>query len=294
MTVLAVGLNFTLNYVLVFGLFGFPALGVAGVGYSTGIISWMMLGALVLQIFASPPLGKYQVFSQLRKLELSQCWEILRLGLPAAGTIILEAGMFSVISILMGILSAEDLAANQIVLTFVDTVTVMAVAIGEAATIRVAQELGRGKLHKAYNAGYTAISLGTVFMASMAVIMWLLPKLIVSIFLDVNDPANTQVLNLAITLFGIAAIFQIFDGIQSITTRVLKGFKDTVAPMWIGAVGYWLVAVMGGYVLSFPLKMGGSGLWWGLAGGLTATASLLIWRLHSFRQTNLALEKLKG
>ena len=286
-TVVAVVLNFSLNYVLAFGLFGLPALGITGVGYSTTIVSWSMMIALSVRILVSKTLRKYTTFKRLMKFDAFQSREILKLGLPVAGILVLETGMFSVVSVFMGTLGSTTLAANQIVLTFVDAVTVIAFALGEASTIRVAQELGKQRSSRAYYAAYIAIVLGALIMAGVAVLMRLQPELIVSIFLDVNDPSNRRVLSSAVTLFGIAAIFQIFDGIQAITMRVLKGFKDTAVPMWIGAIGYWLIAVAGGYILCFPFGMGGPGLWWGLTGGIAVTAFLLLLRLRTIKRTAL-------
>lgn len=290
-TIAAAGLNLTLNCVLGFGLLGFPALGVEGIGYSTSLVSWMMMISLLVYIVRSQPLRPYPIFQGLGKLKLSVCGQIFKIGLPVAGMIILETGMFSAISILMGRLSAEDLAANQIVLTVVDTVTVIAFAIGEAATIRVAQGRGMGNPRLPYQTSCMALVLGGLLMMGMASLMWSMPQTIVSLFLDVHDPANHQVLKLATNLLGIAAIFQIFDGTQAITTRILKGFQDTVVSMWIGTIGYWFIAVTGGYILGFQLKMGGAGLWWGLAGGLAITAILLLWRFYTRSVRNITLAR---
>lgn len=270
-----------MNYTLVFGKFGFPALGVAGAGYGTSIVSWIMFGALALHILRSRFLRSYRVFSRLGEFKLPLCWEILRLGLPVAGLTIVENGMFSAVAVLMGVLGASLLAANQIVINFTDIAIVVTFAIGEAATIRVAHWIGAGSPSKARQAGYIAVTLGASVMAFMAIILWTVPEAIVSIYLDIGDPANAEVLALAVALFGIAAIFQIFDGVQAIAARALRGFKDTVVPFWIATVGYWVIGITGGYILGFSLGMGGPGLWWGLALGLAVTSILILWRFHA-------------
>lgn len=280
-TVAAVGLNVIANYTLVFGKFGFPALGVAGAGYGTSIVSWSMFGAIALHILQSRFFRSYRVFSRLGELKLPLCWEILRIGLPVAGLTIVENGMFSVVAVLMGVLGASLIAANQIVINFADIAIVVSFAIGEAASIRVAHWIGAGSLSKARQVGYIAVTLGALVMALMAIILWTMPEAIVSIYLDIDDPANAKVLALAVSLFGIAAIFQIFDGVQAITGRALRGFKDTVVPLWIATVGNWIIGVTGGYILAFPLGMGGLGLWWGLVLGLTVTSILLLWRFYT-------------
>ncbi len=100
-----------------------------------------------------------------------------------------------------------------------------------------------------------------------------------SVFLDPGDAANTEVVAYAVVLAGIAAVFQVFDGLQAIATRALRGMKDTLVPMWIASIGYWVLGAAGGWVLCFPLGYGARGLWWGLALGLIVTAVALVWRL---------------
>jgi MATE family multidrug resistance protein len=279
-TIAAVGLNLALNYALVFGKFGLPALGVAGAGYGTTIVSWAMFGALAVHIVRTHSLRSYRVFHHLGRFELPVCREILRLGLPVAGLSLMEGGMFMVVALLMGLLGVTMLAANQIVLPVIAISFVCAVAIGEAAAVRVAYGIGSNNTPASRQAAGLAFIFGGVVMGIAALVLWTVPEAVVSIFIDTSDPANEEVIAVAALLAGVAAVFQIFDGMQAIAVRALRGLKDTVAPMWIAGIGYWVFGIGGAYLFCFGFGLGGPGLWWGLAMGLAVTALLLVWRFN--------------
>jgi MATE family multidrug resistance protein len=156
---------------------------------------------------------------------------------------------------------------------------VIALAVGEACGVRVAHGVGAGAPREVRRSAVTGVGLGTVVMVLSASVLWLFPEEIVSAFLDVRDPKNAEVVAHAVVLAAIAAVFQLFDGLQAIGARALRGLKDTLVPMWIASVGYWVLGLLGGWILCFPLGYGAAGLWWGLAIGLIATGSALVWRL---------------
>jgi MATE family multidrug resistance protein len=120
-------------------------------------------------------------------------------------------------------------------------------------------------------------------MAAMGVLMWTVPERIVSLYLDVDDRANAAVVDLAKSLLGVAAVFQIVDGVQVTANGALRGLKDTYIPMMIGIFAYWGLGLISGYVLSSQLEWGGIGLWWGLAIGLAVAATVLTWRFSTMR-----------
>jgi MATE family multidrug resistance protein len=256
-------------------------MGVAGAGWATAIVSWAMFGALAFHVVRAPGLAEFRIFSDLGKIDPALWREILRLGLPVGGLALLEGGMFAVVSILMGTLGAETLAANQIVIAVATFGLVVAIAIGEATAVRVAHAVGQGIAELPRMCGYLGLGAGLAVMTVSAAAFVLLPKAITGIFIDTTDPANAGVVVIAAQLLAIAAIFQLADGTQAIASRALRGLKDTSAAMWIAALGYWGFGITGGYVLCFPLGFGATGLWWGLAIGLTVTAVLLTWRFRA-------------
>ena len=286
-TIGAVGLNAILTYGLVHGAFGLPALGVAGAGWATTIVCWAMFAALAWHVTRSARFRSYRVFNGFGRIDPAACRQILVLGMPLGGLALMEGGLFAVTAILMGVLGAEALAANQIVITVIATTFVMAMALGEAAAIRVAYGIGAGDPAQAQRAGLLGLGLGVLIMAAAAAVFLTAPETLAGLFLDLGDPANREVVELTAGLFVIAALFQIFDGVQAIAARALRGLRDTFAPMWIAGLGYWGFGIPAGYLLAFVFGAGPTGLWWGLALGLSITAVMLawrFWRLSSLRR----------
>jgi MATE family multidrug resistance protein len=238
-TIGAVGLNAVLTYGLVHGAFGLPALGVAGAGWATTIVCWAMFAALAWHVARAARFRSYRVFKSLGRIDPAACRQILVLGMPLGGLALMEGGLFAATAILMGVLGAEALAANQIVITVIATTFVTAMALGEAAAIRVAYCIGAGDPAQAQRAGLLGIGLGVLIMAAAAAVFLTAPETLAGFFLDLGDPANRGVVELTASLFVIAALFQIFDGMQAIASRALRGLRDTFAPMWIAGLGYW-------------------------------------------------------
>jgi MATE family multidrug resistance protein len=285
-TVTAIGINALLTYALVFGNLGMPALGVAGAGWATTITIWLMLGALVFHTGASRKFRPFRLYAAGLRLDPSVFREILRLGAPVAGITLLEGGLFAAVSIVMGVLGASWLAANQIMLNVLAVGFVIALAIGEAAGVRISHGAGAGKPHDVRRSAAIGVGLGSVVMILFASLLWLFPQQIVSVFLNIGDAGNSEVVAYAVILAGIAAVFQVFDGLQAIASRALRGMKDTLVPMWIASVGYWVLGAAGGWALCFPLGYGARGLWWGLALGLIVTAVALVWRLMALTRAD--------
>jgi MATE family multidrug resistance protein len=130
-------------------------------------------------------------------------------------------------------------------------------------------------------AGFVGIGMAALFMALMGILFWTIPGTIVSLYIDIADPANASVVNLAKALLGVAAMFQIVDGIQVTAAGALRGLKDTQIPLLIGILAYWGIGLPCGYTLGLLLGFGGVGLWWGLAIGLAVAAGVLTWRFNT-------------
>ncbi len=279
---LCVAGNAGLNWVLIYGHLGAPALGVAGSGYASAINQWLILAGLALCTGIIPGLAGLRVLRGAFAASGTEMSGILRLGLPIGGIIGVEVGVFLAAGILMGLLGAAALGAHQLVLNCAGITFMVPLGLGQAATVRVAYELGAGRTIAARRAGLVALALGIGFMSATAGVLWTVPQAIISVYIDIADPANRATVQIAQRLLVIAALFQVFDGTQVIAAGVLRGYKDTLVPMLLAGFGYWGAGFGGGWLLAFPLGYGAVGLWWGLALGLAVVAILLTLRLHLF------------
>jgi multidrug resistance protein, MATE family len=297
-------LNITANYVLMFGKFGFPTLGLAGIGWASTLSLWSMLIGLGLYLFKHPHFQQYGLFPWLPSNRKSAptkvatakesrqiLGEIVRVGLPIGGLLIVEAGLFTVVTFLIGGFSTTALAAHQIALQMAALSFQIALGVALATTVRVGQLAGEQNQAGVRLAGYVGMTIGALCMGSLGVAFWLVPEWIVSLYLNTRDPANREVTTIAVQLLGVAAVFQIVDGIQATAVGALRGLKDTRVPMLIGVFAYWCVGLSTGCWLGFKLGYGAVGLWWGLAIGLAIAAIVLTWRFNRLKLKPSLAEK---
>jgi MATE family multidrug resistance protein len=289
--ILCIPMNAGLNWILVFGHLGAPALGIAGSGCATAVIQWLMFTGLGSYALAASSLAQYRLRPPLRGWD--EIGRILRLGLPIGGILGLEIGVFATTGILMGLLGADALGAHQLVMNCISVIFMVPLGIAQAATVRVAVALGSGMPEMARRAGFVALALGVAYMAIMAAVLVAAPRAIARIYVDIDAPANRGLVGIALYLLVIAAIFQIFDGMQAIAAGALRGYRDTTVPLLLAVIGYWGVGFAGGWLLAFPGGYGPIGLWSGLAVGLAAVAVMLTVRLH-FCAGSAALHKRLG
>jgi len=275
-----VAANAALNWVLIYGHFGAPALGVAGAGYATASNQWIMMGTLAFYVAAAPALSAARVLRGMLAWRRSDIAAILRLGLPIGGIFLLEIGSFVGTGVLMGLIGPDALAANQIVGNCIGFTFMVPFGLAQAATVRIAFERGAGRAEAAWRAAALALALGICFMLAASIVLWLAPRAIIAVYIDVSAAGNAAVVAIAVQLFAIAALFQVFDGMQAVAAGALRGYKDTAVPMLLAGLGYWGFGFLGSWVLAFPLGYGASGLWWGLAVGTAVVGVLLTLRLH--------------
>jgi multidrug resistance protein, MATE family len=271
----AVPANAAQNRVLVFGHLGLPALGIAGSGWSTAIIQSLMPLALAAVLLVVPRRTPMRFGRRM----LRHMRDILALGLPIGGIIALETGVFLTTGILIGLLGADALGAHQLVINFASLCFMVPLGIGQAATVRVAFELGADRPAQARRAAFVSLALGAAVMVVAALAIWTAPLAICRLYIDIDDPANRGLVAIALQLLAIAGLFQLADGVQAIAAGALRGYHDTTVPMVLAAIGYWGIGFAGGWALAFPLGYRTVGLWWGLALGLLVVASLLTLRV---------------
>ena len=273
--------NVAANYVLAFGKFGLPALGIAGLGWASALSLWGMFAALAIYILWQPQLRVYKALTNLHHFERKEFGELVRVGVPIGVLAGVEGGFFTFVTFLMGHLGTVTLAAHQIALQTAVVTFTIPLGISIAATVRVGQLMGQENPTGARLAGFVSIGIAAMFMGMMGIMFWTIPGAIVSLYIDTTDPANAAVVSLAKTLLGVAAMFQIVDGIQVTAAGALRGLKDTRIPLLIGIVAYWGIGLSCGYTLGLGLGFGGVGLWWGFAIGLAVAAGVLTWRFST-------------
>jgi len=264
--------NFVLNYALIKGWLGLPALGLAGIGLVTAVVMNIMALLLAWHVIHHSAYSPYPLWRGLLRPIWAELKELLRLGLPIGGTYAVESGLFAFAALCMGALGSTQLAAHQIAIMSVYVAFMVPVGISYAVTFRIGQHYGAGRLQQARQAGRLGIGLGALCMLGFALLFWLAPHWVVGLFLDHHDPAYHEVVTLAVALLAIAAWFEFFDGIQTIAMGAIRGLKDANTTFWVGLGCYWAVGAPLAWILAFPLGWGAHGVWWGLAGGLACAA----------------------
>ena len=277
-TALALGIGTLGNWLLVFGHGGFPALGLEGSAIASVVTSVAMMLAYAIVLVVDPRLRRFRLFGRWWRSEWSRLIEISRIGAPIALTFTLEGALFGGAAVLMGLIGVTEVAAHAIALNIAAIAFQVPLGVGQAATIRVGMAYGARDRAWIARAGWIAIAVGTGFMALTAAAMWLVPRLLIGIYIDVDAPAEAHVVDLAIRYLAVAAVFQLFDGAQAVTAGALRGVQDTRVPMLIAGVGYWVAGFGTAVVLGFGLKWQGVGIWAGLAIGLIVVSTLLVWR----------------
>jgi MATE family, multidrug efflux pump len=279
-TIAALAVNLLLNYTLVYGKFGFPALGVVGAGYGTMIVNWLIFFALAAHVLNSANFAEYRPSLIPTRIKAETLREIFGLGLPVTATQLLNGAMFTVAAVLVGMISADILAAQQIVYSVIYLALSASIALGDAVRVRVAYGIGMRSVQAARQSAHISLLLAAVAIVFASTFLWLFPELVVGIFLDTANAANEGVVLIAVGLSVYAGLFQLFDGVLIVAANAVRGLRDTRTPLWISMLGYWAVGVGLGTWLCFPMAYGAAGLWWGLILGVISSNVLMFWRFN--------------
>jgi MATE family multidrug resistance protein len=264
--------NFAGNWALMFGHWGAPAMGLEGSGWSTTIARAYMAAVLLAAIAWQERKTGNLLFRMSWKPDVVRLLRLLDLGLPAALQILIEGGLFGVIAVLAARLDEVSLAAHGIAVTVVSTTYMVPLGIGSAAAVRVGQAVGRKDRPGVATSGWTALLLGTLFMGVASLALWTAPRWILRVF-----TADAAVIASGAALLRIAALFELFDGFQTVATGALRGWGDTRSPMLAHLAGYWVIGLPVCYVLCFPLRWGVAGIWVGLTTALILIGVALVW-----------------
>jgi MATE family multidrug resistance protein len=272
-----IGLNALLSWAMIFGHFGLPALGLRGGGLGSTLTWLIMCGALIAVVAFERRFRRFHVFGNWWRFDRQRTMAMVRLGWPIGLTMALEMGVFALAAYFMGWIGAPAVAAHAIALQIAAITFMVPLGLGQAATVRVGLALGRRDEVSVARAGWTAWVMGVGFMAAMALVMWIIPRQLVTLFLA-DVPANAVVVGLAVSFLQVAAAFQLVDGAQVIGAGMLRGLHDTRWPLIFALLGYWGVGLGIGAWLAFAADWKGVGIWVGLASGLAAVAVLMLAR----------------
>ncbi len=281
----AVVLNALLNWLLIFGHGGLPALGLFGSGLATVASNLFMAASLGVIAILDPRFSGLHIFEGLLRPRWAGFGAFWRLGLPIGISLVLETGMFAAAAAAIGHFGTAALAAHAIALQTASLTFMMPLGIAQAATVRIGRASGAGDLVAVARAGWTALGLGVGVMALAALVLITMPSLAIGLFLDPGEPGSSAVREGAIVLLGLAGLFQIADGAQVVAAGMLRGLHDTRVPMVISAIGYWGIGLPLGVVLAFWFHMRAPGVWIGMTVALFVVAGLLLarWR-HRLRR----------
>lgn len=263
------------DYAFMYGHFGFPALGVTGTGLATSAVNLFMALSLIAVAWTS------ENSKALFRTKFQEWKEFISVGLPIAGSLGIEVGLFVGGALLMGKLGAEEAAAHQIVLTCAATTFMVPLGVSFAGSARVGQAVGRRDFEAVRPAGLAAMMVGCTFMLLTCLLFLIIPGPIVELFWDPTIERTQTIKTFAVQLLIIAGVFQIMDGLQVTAIGALRGLKDVKIPMMIAGLSYWIVGFGAAVYLAFYTPLRHQGLWIGFVLGLLVAAVCLSARFLS-------------
>lgn len=279
--VLGIACNIPLNWMLMFGNLGFPALGAVGAGWATAIVLWLQFFLMVAWVALRPQYRPFDVFGRFSGPNPREIMALLKVGLPIGFMVLMEGGLFAASALLVGILGALPVAAHQVAMNYTGLVFMVPLGLAGAITVRVGNAIGRGDPVGARRAGLVGVGIALCFAVCSALVIVAFPEAIVRLYTK-----DAEVMALAASLLIYAAIFQVSDGLQVAAAGALRGMKDTRVPMLYSVFAYWMIGMSVGWWLTFRAEWGPAGMWVGILTGLSVAAVMLtgrFWRLSRQR-----------
>ncbi len=276
-TMLSIPLTFFINYLLIYGKWGMPQLGVSGIGYAGAIVMWCMFVGLFFYSVRHPQLKEFINFN-VAEFSFMKMKDMLSIGLPSGTFFLLEAALFLAATIMMGYFGVDALAAFQITIQCVVIAYAVPFSLSMATALQVSHALGAGETFRLRTIALQNFGLGLVFSVIVACFFIFSPQFFIQIFLA-NDPLHASTIKLATAFLVIAAFFQCLDAIQAIANGMLRGLKDTLVPMILSVTCYWLIGFVISYYLAFHTALGPKGIWYGISLSICSLGTVLMIRL---------------
>ncbi|TAE72680.1 MAG: MATE family efflux transporter [Bacteroidetes bacterium] len=263
-------LNIFLNWLFIFGNWGFPRWGLFGAGVATAITRVMMMVAILWYIFTQENFKKYLSNFSFSNIDKQLVNKINSLGFPAGLQYFFEIGCFSIAALMSGWLGKYPLASHQVVINLASATYMVTTGIGAAGSILVGEGIGQKNKKYIFRSALISLGLASIFMVLMSILFLVFQSFWVGLY-----STDKKVLEIAMGLLLIACLFQLSDGIQCVGLSILKGIEDVKIPTIITLVAYWIIGLPSAYLFAFTFQLGVYGIWYGLCLGLTASATLL-------------------
>jgi len=287
-TIIGALANALFDWVLIFGHWGAPELGVRGAAIASVGTSTIVFLVLAAYTTLQRDLSRFTIFSRLWRPDWPAFAEVFRLGWPIGLTMLAEVGLFSASALMMGWLGTRELATHGIVIQIATFSFMIYLGLANVATIRVGRALGRRDGSGLWRAAMMVTMLQLGLSAVFSLVFLLAPEPLIRLFLDSDKPASAEIIAYGRGLLVLAALFQVFDGLQVVYLWILRGLKDTRVPMIGAVVAYWAVGVAASYGLAFRLGFGGYGVWAGLVIGLSLASVFMVLRFFAIYRRAMA------
>ena len=262
-TIISNVVNIVLNYVLIYGKFGFPELGLLGAGIGTLVARLVMPFLWLLYFQYLPEIKSYFVNARNEMIEWWRVKKLMAVGIPIGFQIVVEIAAFSIGAIMMGWISETALAGHQVAIGLAGATFMICLGISQATTIRISHQMGQKEIENMRSTAYSSAHLVLLFMTITALIFILARQILPLMFTE-----DVAVIEVAAKLLIVAAFFQLFDGFQVLMLSVLRGMSDVKVPMYIAVFSYLLLALPVSYLFAFPIGTGPQGIWYGYLVGL--------------------------
>lgn len=268
-------IDVALNYLLIFGKLGFPELGLLGAGIASLIARTAMPALLYAGFMYLKPIRHYFTLLRIAKATIGGVKNIFGIGLPIAGQLVLEVSAFAFSAVMMGWLGEVPLASHQVAMGLASFTFMIANGVAMATTIRVSFQLGTRNFESMERVSYSAVQLVVSYMGLCGFCFLIFQHQLPRLFTP-----DSRVIAQAASLLAVAALFELFDGLQVVCLGILRGFADVKAPMFIAGFSYIIVGLSVSYVCAFVLKTGPAGIWYGFLAGLFCAGVLLTMRIR--------------
>ena len=284
-SLMVVPIEIPLIYILIFGKFGVPAFGIAGVGYGFAITYTLTILFIGWYLYKAKQYKPFAIYSRIMECNHQYFRELISVGAPMGFMHVIEVCAFTVMTFWIARFGTTMLAAHQIVFQYLWFAITLVFAMSQAVTVRVGYSVGREDTTAVRYASYVGMMLNFFCILVVAAAFFFFPEFFLRLDMNVNDPANARLVHDSSMLLSIAAILLIFDNFRIIGFGALRGLKDTQFPMYASLVSFWLIGLTAAYMLGFVWNDDGRGIWWGMTLGIATGAVIVLVRLQRLLTT---------